>query len=255
MSVPKVIHCVWVGGKKFPRLPRKCIKSWKKHLPDYQIKIWNEKNFPIDSNRFCAEAYQAKQYAFVSDYIRMYVLYHEGGIYMDTDVEVLRPFTEEMIGGDGFAGFETDYRLCTAVLGCAPGQAVFGQMLDSYASIRFINEDGTKNNIPNVLKFTAIATEHGLKPNDSKQTIAGLTIYPQTFFSPLSLVSDEPCISENTHTIHHFSGTWCNLELRFHSKWNHGIKKRVTSVVGKRLADLIYRIVYNLCRLLDHLER
>ena len=252
MSIPKVIHCIWVGDKPLPPLHKKCIDSWKKHLPEYQIKVWNEKNFPIHSIRFCAEAYHAKKYAFVSDYIRMYALYHEGGIYMDTDVEVLRAFTPEMLQSDGFACYETDQSLCTAILASAPGQKLFGQMLSYYEHTSFINEDGTQNDMPNVQKFTSIAIENGFRPNGTLSSVAGLTIYPQAYFSPLSLYSDEPRICTDTYTIHHFSGTWCDRQTRFVSIWNHGIKGKVTKIVGGRIAGIVYWIVYNLCRLLDH---
>lgn len=254
MSIPKVIHCVWVGEKPIPRLHRKCIKSWKKYLPGHQLKIWTEHNFPISSNRFCAEAYDAKQYAFVSDYIRMFALYHEGGIYMDTDVEMLRPFSDDMLQADGFMGYETCNTLSSAVLGFAPGHKIPGTMLASYNDIGFINEDGTRNDTPNVHKLTSIAVENGLNPCGTKQFLERVVVYLRIYFSPLPMGSEDSCISKDTYTIHHYSGTWLSHEVRFYTKWKHGLQKRVSGIIGNRLSGVFYRIAYNFCRLLDRLS-
>lgn len=251
MSIPKVIHYVWVGGKPLPPFQQKCIASWRKHLPDYEIKEWNEQNFDINSNRYCREAYEAKKYAFVSDYIRVYVLYHYGGIYMDTDVEVLKPFSEEFLECEAFSGYETPTTIGTCLMGSTPNHAVFKEILDFYQTARFYNEDGTCNTTTNVYIITQITKKKGFYPDNTRQSIQGLVLYPQTYFCPLLHDSDDSCFSENTYTIHHFSGTWCDRKTRFVVYWNHRLKARFERILSKPGASVIYRVVYNLARILD----
>lgn len=251
MLIPRVIHYVWVGPKKMPRLAERCISSWKKFLPDYEIIEWNEHNFDINCSQYCREAYEAGKYAFVSDYIRIAVLYKYGGIYMDTDVEVLQPLSEEILACDGFSGYETPRTIPTGIMGCVPGQAMFKAILEYYDSTPFIKEDGTYNVVTNVEIITNIAIKHGFLPDGSKKTVLGFTLFPQTYFCPLSHDTDETYFSKYTYTIHHFSGSWCDNKTRFVNVWNHRVKKKCVKIVGKRLTDLIYRIVYHFCILLD----
>ena len=161
MSIPKVIHYVWVGGKPLPPFQKKCIESWKKYLPDYEIKEWNEDNFDISQNLYCKQAYEDRKYAFVSDYIRIYVLYKYGGIYMDTDVEVIQTFPEDFLECEAFSGYETANTIPTGIMGSVAGQQMFRQILNFYENTPFINEDGSKNIITNVYTITKIAKEHG----------------------------------------------------------------------------------------------
>lgn len=251
MSIPKIIHYVWVGGKPLPPFQQKCIASWRKHLPDYEIKEWNEHNFNINSNKYCKEAYEAKKYAFVSDYIRIFVLYQYGGIYMDTDVEVIKPFPQEFLECEAFSGYETPETISTGIMGCIPNQRMFKKILEFYNAVSFFEADGSCNTTTNVHTITQIAKEHGFTPDNTRKTILGLTLYPQSFFSPLAHDSDESCFGSNTYTIHHFSGSWCDLKTRFVVYWNHRLKNRLEHVLSKTVADLIYRIVYNMARLLD----
>ena len=253
MSIPKVIHYVWVGGKPLPSFQQKCIASWRKHLPDYEIKEWNEQNFDINSNRYCKEAYEAKKYAFVSDYIRISVLCQYGGIYMDTDVEVVQPFSQQFLECEAFTGFETPETISTGIMGCIPNQRMFQRIIEFYKDASFYNEDGSCNTTTNVHTITQIAKEHGFRPDNTKNTILGLTLYPQTFFSPLAHDSDESCISADTYTIHHFSGSWCDRKSRFMVFWNHRLKHKFECILSKSGAAFIYRVGYNLARALDYL--
>ena len=253
MSIPKVIHYVWVGGKPLPPFQKKCIESWSKYLPDYEIKEWNERNFDISANRYCKEAYESKKYAFVSDYIRIYVLYHYGGIYMDTDVEVIQPLSQEFLECEAFSGYETPGTIPTGIMGSIPGQRMFQAILQFYEKASFLREDGSCNIITNVQIITQIAKEHGFVPDNTKKSILGFTLYPQTYFCPLSHDSENACFSEDTYTIHHFSGTWCDRKTRFVVKWNHGMKQKSQRLLGKTGAALFYRVAYNVARLLDYL--
>lgn len=251
MAIPKIIHYIWVGPKPLPALAKKCIHSWGKYMPDCEIKVWNESNFDINSNRYCREAYAAKKYAFVSDYIRVAILYQYGGIYMDTDVELLQPLAEEFFECESFSGYETPDSIPTGIMGAIPGQAMFEQILRFYDSAVFLREDGTYNQITNVQTITEIAKANGFVLDGSKQTILGFTLYPQTYFCPLSHDTDDTCFSENTYTIHHFSGSWCDLKTRFVGRWNHGWKKKCVKICGVSLSAFVYRGIYNFCRITD----
>ena len=127
-KIPKVIHYCWFGKNKLSKSAKKCIKSWKKHLPNYEIIEWNENNFDINCNEYVREAYKSKKYAFVSDYARIYALYNYGGIYMDTDVEVIKSL-DKFLCNDAFAGLENEYSIQTAVMGCCKGNLLFKEFL------------------------------------------------------------------------------------------------------------------------------
>ncbi len=253
MSIPKVIHYVWVGGKPLPAFQKKCIASWKKFLPEYEIKEWTEENFDVTSNKYCWEAYKAKKYAFVSDYIRIFVLYNYGGIYMDTDVEVIQRFPEEFLECEAFSGYETPGTIPTGIMASIPGQRMFEELLRYYENASFINEDGSQNVITNVYTITKIAERNGFVPDNTKKTVLGFTLYPQTYFCPLSHDSTETVFSENTYTIHHFSGTWCDRKTRFVGNWNKGLQRKVQRIVGCRGARFVYRVMYNAMRFLDYM--
>lgn len=253
MLIPKTIHYVWVGPKPLPTLAKKCIQSWKKYMPDCEIIEWSEKNFDISQNRYCREAYEAKKYAFVSDYIRIAVLYQHGGIYMDTDVELTKPLAEEFFSCESFSGYETENTIPTGIMGSVPQQKLFGEILHYYEHVGFVNPDGTFHAVTNVKIITDLVKELGFVPDGKKQTIQGFTVYPQTFFCPLSHDTNETCFSENTYAIHHFSGSWCDRKTRFVGKWNHGMGQTCECIGGKYISSGIYRIVYNICRVLDAL--
>ena len=245
MSIPKKIHYVWVGKKALPEMAQKCIESWRKYLPDYEIIEWNESNFDISSNRYCREAYEARKYAFVSDYIRVAVLHQYGGIYMDTDVEVVQAFPEEFLECESFSGYETPGTIPTGIMGSVPGQAMFARMMEYYTSARFLNEDGSFNIVTNVKTITEIAKAHGFIPDGEKKTVLGFTLYPQTYFCPLSHDSEETCFSEQTYTIHHFSGSWCDRKTRFVGYWNKCGRRKIMGIRRKTLrSNAIMRDIF-----------
>lgn len=153
--IPKKIHYIWLGGNKKSKLIEKCIASWKKYCPDYEIIEWNENNFDIGSNKYLKEAYEAKKWAFASDYIRLYVLYTEGGIYMDTDVEVLKPL-DRFLECKAFSGFERKDAIPTGIMACEKGNEIFKELLSYYTDKSFYNEDGSMNQTTNVVTITNI---------------------------------------------------------------------------------------------------
>lgn len=204
--IPKIIHYCWFGKGELSSLTKKCLESWKTYCPNYEIKEWNEQNFDISLNQFVREAYECKKYAFVSDYVRAYALYHEGGIYLDTDLELLKPL-DEFLNQDAFSCFENPYFIQTALLGVRKGFPIIKELLDYYEDRPFI-QNGMLDQTTNVSILSDICERHGLVRNGQAQSVDGFMIYPQDYFCPLYFDSDQTCFTDNTHAIHHFSKSW-----------------------------------------------
>lgn len=216
--IPKVIHYCWFGHNPLPSLALKCIKSWIKYLPDYEIKEWNEDNFDINIIPFVKEAYKVKKYAFVSDYARFWILYHYGGIYFDTDVEIIRSL-DDILSKGAFMGCEVDALeergpLVAPGLGIAtcPQNEIYKEILDFYNTIHFINEDGS-HNLQTVVEYTTnILKKHGLTQKEGIQNCDGIYIYPKDYFCPKSYHDLKIHKTKNTVTIHHFAASWHTKE-------------------------------------------
>ncbi len=205
--IPKVIHYVWVGGNPLTPLAEKCIASWEKFCPDYEIKRWDETNFDINENIFCKEAYESKKWAFVSDYIRVKVLHEFGGIYMDTDVEVTKPL-DEFLKHKAFSGFECTMKIPTGIIAAEKNNNWVKLMLDYYNDKHFIHEDGSLHLVPNVLFMTDLTKQHyDIKMNNKLQDLGDIVFYPNDYFCPY-LENDIALATENTATIHHFASSW-----------------------------------------------
>ncbi|MFB5197818.1 glycosyltransferase family 32 protein [Neobacillus sp. KR4-4] len=227
-KIPKIIHFCWFGGKEKPELVRKCIESWKNNLIDYEILEWNETNFDINSNTYVKEAYKSGKFAFVSDYVRVFVLYNFGGIYLDTDVEVFKPF-DNLLHHDSFWGFEQENFIATSTIGAAKGNNLIRLFLESYKNKEYILADGTHNDLTNVAVITKILKSVGLEPNGQYQEIKGLGVfYPQTFFSPYDYINCRNFISENTYAMHHFYKSWLPLRAKIKGQ----IKLYLSKIIG-----------------------
>ncbi|MCI9435363.1 MAG: glycosyl transferase [Bacilli bacterium] len=217
-KIPKIIHYCWFGKGEKSDLAKKCISGWRDLLKDYQIIEWNEDNFDINANLYVKEAYENKKYAFVSDYVRLYALLNYGGIYLDTDVELLNNF-DKFLDLNAFVGFEDKELISTAIIGSKKNNLIIKEWFDSYKNRRFI-ENGKINDLTNVRVFTNLLLNYGLKQNNSYQKICEgiLDIYPTEFFSPLKYGSKKPKITDNTITIHWFEGTWTTLSKKIKIK-------------------------------------
>ena len=219
--IPKVIHYCWFGHNPLPPLAIKCIESWKKYLPDYEIKEWNEDNFDVNIIPYTQEAYQAKKYAFVSDYARFWILYHYGGLYFDTDVEIIKPI-DDIIAKGPFMGFEHDESLSVAPglgLGMNKGNEIIGELMKMYSQMHFQKEDGTIDLSTTIVGHTTnFFIKRGLQHIPGIQTVDNISIYPAEYFCPINIITDKLHISENTRTIHHYAATWQNKGYRF-KKW------------------------------------
>lgn len=214
--IPKVIHYCWFGKKPLPELALKCIASWKRFLPDYEIKEWNEENFDVNQIPYTAEAYKCKKYAFVSDYARFKIMYEYGGIYFDTDVEVIKSL-DDIIARGSFFGMEMTQEeqtinACNPGLGfaCAPGLGLCKEMIDQYEHENFILSNGLLNLETVVTRFSNILQKHGFKYNNDITEFENIFFYPPEFFCPINYHTGEKNITQNTYTIHHYAASWVN---------------------------------------------
>lgn len=237
--IPKVIHYCWFGHGQLPSLTKRCIASWQKYLPDYDIKQWNEDNFDVNIIPYTSEAYREKKYAFVSDYARLWILYHYGGLYLDTDVELIKPM-DHLLASGAFMCAETSVnrgkRLYVASgLGMAsyPFHPFIKKSLDFYESIHFYEDDGTEPKTT-VELLTSLLDEQGLKQTDQIQHVAGLTIYPWDYMCPIDTEGRVKRITENTVSIHHYMASWNTRRKRF--------KKRVARILGSRITVAIIKL-------------
>ncbi len=222
-GIPKVIHYCWFGGSPLPELAKKCIASWKKFLPDCEIKEWNESNFDVYQAPYVAEAYRLRSFAHVSDYARFWILYHYGGIYFDTDVELIRPIDDILEHGP-FAGFEcpegsehdNPHGNMAAGLGMAvpPRHPFFAHMVNYYNHHHYVGWNGrsTGNVIHNATQF--LDYEHKEEFPNGVVSVNGLLIYPEEYFCPLNYYTGELHITENTRTIHHYMASWVKKRTR-----------------------------------------
>lgn len=242
-EIPKIIHYCWFGGKPLPLLAKKCIDSWKKFLPEYEIKQWDESNFDVNIIPYTSQAYEAKKYAFVSDYARLWLLYKYGGLYFDTDVEVIKPL-DSIISSGAFMGCENKFNPNMPPvnlhinpglgLGALPMMYIFHELLELYDSLQFIKEDGSLN-LKTIVEYTSeLFVQHGLKNCPNIQRIEGISIYPWDYFCPMTptLIMN---LTENSVTIHHYSASWEDGKVRLRRK----IKRSLGSNTIKYIQPLI----------------
>ena len=206
--IPKIIHYCWFGGNPLPELALKCIDSWKKYFPDYEIKEWNESNFDLNSCDYIKEAYQSKKWAFVSDYARFKILYEYGGLYFDTDVEIIKDMTKIVETGS-IMGTEPTGGIAPGLgLGANPGLGLYKEILDYYDTIHFILPNGNLNQQTIVKYTTDILLKHGELNSSAITEIEGIKIYPPEYFCPQNYYTGEMNITENTCSIHHYTASW-----------------------------------------------
>lgn len=238
MAIPKIIHYVWMGQNPKSKDIKRCMRTWQKHLKDYQVMEWNEQNFDIQSNRFVREAYRKKKWAFVSDYVRMYAIYRHGGIYLDTDVLVLDHF-EQFLENRAFTGFETMDFPFTAAFGAEPGHPLVKDMLDYYDRTNF--EYDKNDQVKNV--NTKIVGEHlieayGCVPNNKDQMLReGIRVYPDYILC-------NP--SKHSSAIHIFTSTWRedygSLAIRIAKFFRIRLTSKRRAGIYKWLTDLKHKI-------------
>lgn len=212
--IPKIIHYCWFGRGEKPALAKKCIASWRRFCPGFEICEWNEDNCDPFAIPFMAEAYAAKKFAFVSDVMRLIVLEQYGGVYFDTDVETIRDFTP-LLGDEGFIGFENcDFVNSGQVIAAEAHHPVIQAMIGEYKKLRFINPDGSVNAVGCPHINTDVMERFGLVRDGSEQLVAGIHTYPAEYFNPLDSITGRLTVTENTYSIHHYAMSWLPKHVR-----------------------------------------
>lgn len=234
--IPKVIHYCWFGHGEMSPMMKKCMKSWKKYCPDYKIIEWNEDNFDINSSDWTKEAYEAKKYAFVADYVRLDVLYKYGGIYIDTDQELIKPLDPFIMHG-AFLGFMEPTSVNTGLMGAEKEHPIINQLYRYYENRHFLIS-GKPDLYPNTEWITEILLKNGFRQGNEYQVLDyDMHIYPQTYFCPTSCVSIEDCTGKDTVALHHWAMTWRT-------------EKEIKNFKKAKMAEIKYKIRYAPNRLL-----
>lgn len=239
--IPKIIHYCWFGRGDKPAQAKKCIESWKKYLPDYELKEWNEDNFDINQNRYVKEAYENRKFAYVSDYVRLFAIYTEGGIYMDTDVEVIGRY-DQFLHHHAFSGFESDCNVPTGMMAAEKGSVWAKELLDDYKDRVFVKADGSFDRRSNTTVITAYMKGKGLVLNNTYQDFPGFcTMYPSDYFCPKDHRTGKIKITPNTICIHHFMGS-ANSHS-FWGRWRHKIKMFMAIIFSDKIVFLLSDIL------------
>lgn len=243
--IPKIIHLCWFSNDAYPKVISKCLATWDKYLKGYEIMLWNFDRFPKGKSKWVDEAFENKKYAFAADYIRAYALYNYGGIYLDSDVEVLKNF-DEFLDLPYILGRESDSgQIEAAVMGSEKGNPMFKELLDYYDNRNFIMEDGTFDTRPLPGIMMEIIAKYGKPVNIDSVSKFGnedgtLYIFNADYFSPLHIINLRLELTPNSVTIHHFAGTWTSK--------THQFKKRVQKIIGPRLTLIVQRLKHMILR-------
>lgn len=234
--IPHKIHYCWFGKKSLPKSALDCISSWEKHMPNYDIKRWDETNFDVNAINYTKDAYSHGLYAFVSDYARFKILENEGGIYLDTDVEIVKPL-DDIISKGPYMGIEEGLLVNPGLGFAAESGALFLRtILSYYENLSFIKADGSVNFDTVVFHITKLLKREGWTGKETK--IAGFNIYPAEYFCPLNYKTKKLKITPNTHTIHHYNATWIT--------WQQKIYTKIKSILGAKAAKVsstIYKFI------------
>lgn len=244
--IPKIIHYCWFGRSPLPNLANKCIASWQKYLPDYEIKEWNEDNFDVNIIPYTAEAYKMRKYAFVSDYARFWILYNFGGLYFDTDVEIIRPMYDIIARGP-FAGCEKEAGNGPGMLGVAPGlglgayanMPLYKEILDIYETQNFYIPANLKDMVTIVHITTNLLCKKGLIDTNSIQQVAGVNIYPKEYMCPMDYDTGIIKLTSHTCCIHHYSSSWFGIKDK--------LRITVIRMIGPQLTSLMRKAKHLFC--------
>ena len=233
--IPKVIHYCWFGEKKLPEDAKRCIKSWKKKCPDFSIVEWNESNFDVNCHPFVKAAYEAKAWAFVTDYVRLKVIYENGGIYLDTDVRVLKDFSP-LLNHPAFFGSEQLKNFVATGLGfgAEKGNLLVKALLKSYDTVNLVKDNLRNISCPRL--NTNVFVRYGYVQNDRYQDLGVAVVYPPLFFDPLAPGSDKDLVCSDTYSIHLYNASWTPTKYYF--------KARIRRIIGSKNIIRIKRILH-----------
>lgn len=237
IEIPHIIHYCWFGSKPIPQKYREYIKSWKKYCPEFKIIEWNESNFPINEFSYAVEAYKEGKLAFVSDVARIYALEKYGGIYLDTDVEIIKPLYSVLEGKCAVMGWETlsENTIGTGFLAFIPKHKICKEMLEYYKNSHFKQENGKINMTSNTkILGELVKKEYGIEPSSSIIMKDKTIIYPRDYFTAFDTVTKQYAITDNTYCVHHFAASWF-------SPWKKA-KREIKILINRMLRPLNYRI-------------
>lgn len=203
----KVLHYIWFGRGEMSPLVQKCMESWRMHCPDYELVRWDEDGFDVTSHPYVEQAYAVRKFAFVSDYVRLWVLVNHGGIYLDTDVELLKPL-DDLLVLPAFSGFERPNVVPTAIMGAGRGHHAMVDLLSHYDGKEFLRVNGEPDLTPNVVPITDYYLAHGLVLNNKFQVVQDTTFYPKSVFCPKDYGTGKIRLAPESRAIHHFAGSW-----------------------------------------------
>jgi len=237
-KIPKKIHYCWFGKKDKDESMERYIDSWKKYCPGFDIIEWNEYNFDVHINKYVEQAYNKRKYAFVSDFARLYILKHEGGIYLDTDVELIKSL-DNFENNKAYIGFQDEKRLNTGLIASEKNNKIIDKFLEYYNEKDFIKKDGSIDITPNVETITSIMLELGLKLDDSFQEFEDIAVYPKEYFCPIDYYTGEKEITNNTVAIHWFASSWLSGVLKIKAK----ILRKIYKTFGKNSLDWLKKIM------------
>ena len=237
-KIPKIIHYCWVGGKPKPKSVLYCIESWKKYCPDYEIKEWNETNYDFSKNAYMKQAYETKKWGFVPDYARLDIIYQYGGIYLDTDVEVIKNLNP-LLDNKSFFGFEDTgeneyFVACGLGFGAQAGNSLIKDLRDYYDNISFFNEDSSLNLTPAPRHNMKVFLKHGVKMNNEYQRVEENVIYPSEYFCPKIFKTGATHKTKNTYSIHQFDASWIDVKIREDIKHNQKVCLRLGDKLGHK---------------------
>lgn len=241
MAIPKIIHYCWLGGNPKPESVLKCIDSWKKYCPDYEVKEWNESNLDITINDYTKQAYEAKAWGFVPDYLRLWIIYNYGGIYLDTDVQMVRNF-DPLLNDKGFSGFEDDEHIAFGLgFGAEAGNQLIKKHMQVYDDLKFLNFDGSLNRTPSPAYTTSVMMADGFRMNDgSIQRVNSFVCYPPEYFCPKNFSTGITKVTKNTYSIHQFDASWYSDEEQLQRrKWEKAARVDYLIHTPNRLARRI----------------
>ena len=207
--IPQVIHYCWFGGAPLPAYAERCIASWRRHFPGWEIRRWDESNYDVRATPYTSEAYNARKYAFVSDYARFDILHRHGGVYFDTDVEVIRSF-DAMLARGPFMGMEGTAVAPGLGIAAEAGHPLLAELLALYRSMHFADAQGRQLPGTVVTHTTDLLMRRGYTRNGLPQTVAGFTIYPPEYLNPFDDITGRLTVTPRTLSIHHYSKSWCD---------------------------------------------
>lgn len=234
--IPKIIHYIWLGGKEEPEILKKCKKSWETMCPDYEIKRWDESNLNIDECSYAKQAYEAKKFAFASDYFRYKILNAEGGIYLDTDVELIKPL-DEFLNNKAFCGFEKSDTIASGlILGSIRNNPLIYKMVKIYQEKDFKQSIERKENVCSI--FTKMLQEEGIKLDNSFQELKDITVYPTDYFCPINVVTNKLTKTKNTVSIHWYNASWYDKKQKRLHKLKEFLNKCSFGGAGLFIQDL-----------------